>query len=126
VHSRTCNVLILMCHGGVGSILVMFIVLDYYILYMCLLLFVYCIPVLEATRPGRQTKQEFKKNPEPRGVDVAGWVCHMAVMFIREPTNIRPIWHQGSCGTMWHTFVGQKEPTNVRVLDSSVPHGRRT
>jgi hypothetical protein len=32
-----------MCRGGVGLILVMFDVLDYYILYMCLLLFVYCI-----------------------------------------------------------------------------------
>jgi hypothetical protein len=43
----------------------MFDILDWYILYMCLLLFVYCIPVLEAPRPGRQTKQEFffKKNP---------------------------------------------------------------
>jgi hypothetical protein len=48
-----------MCCGGVGSILVMFDVLDYYILYLCLLLFVYCIPVLEAPRPRRQTKQDF-------------------------------------------------------------------
>jgi hypothetical protein len=56
-----------MCHSGVGSILVMFDVLDCYILYMCLLLFVYYIPVLEAPRSGRQTKQE--------------------------PTNIRPTWH---------------------------------
>jgi hypothetical protein len=48
-----------MCRSGVGSILVMFDVLDCYILYMCLLLFVYCIPVLEASRPGRQTKQDF-------------------------------------------------------------------
>jgi hypothetical protein len=45
-----------MCHGGVGSILVMFDVLNCYILYMCLLLFVYCIPVLKALRPGRQIK----------------------------------------------------------------------
>jgi hypothetical protein len=53
-----------MCHSGVGSILVMFDVLDYYILYMCLLLFTYCIPVLEASRPGRKTKPDFKKkNP---------------------------------------------------------------
>jgi hypothetical protein len=49
----------LMCHGGVGSILVMFDVLDCYILYMCLLLFVYCIPVLEAPLSGWQTKQDF-------------------------------------------------------------------
>jgi hypothetical protein len=48
-----------MCRGGVGSILVMFDVLDCYILYMCLLLFVYCIPVLEAPQSGRQAKQEF-------------------------------------------------------------------
>jgi hypothetical protein len=48
-----------MCHGGVGLILVMFDVLVCYILHMCLLLFVYCMPVLEAPRPGRQTKQEF-------------------------------------------------------------------
>jgi hypothetical protein len=50
-----------MCHGGVGSVLVMFDVLDCYILYMCLLLFVYCISVLEAPRPGRQTRQNFFK-----------------------------------------------------------------
>jgi hypothetical protein len=45
-----------MCHGGVGSILVIFNMLDCYILYMCLLLFVYCIPILEAPRLGRQIK----------------------------------------------------------------------
>jgi hypothetical protein len=45
-----------MCQGGVGSILVMFDVLDCYILYMYLLLFVYCISVLKALRSGRQTK----------------------------------------------------------------------
>jgi hypothetical protein len=57
-----------MCHSGVGSILVMFDVLDCYILYMCLLLFIYCISVLEAPLSGRQTKQEFSflKNPYVR------------------------------------------------------------
>jgi Na+/proline symporter len=35
VHSRTCNVWILMCRGGVGSILVMFDMLDcVYIVYV--------------------------------------------------------------------------------------------
>jgi hypothetical protein len=48
-----------MCRGGVGSILVIFDMLDCYIFYMCLLLFVYCIPVLESHRPGRQTKHDF-------------------------------------------------------------------
>jgi hypothetical protein len=67
-----------MCHGGVGSILVMFDVLDCYILYMCLLLFVYCIPVLKAPRPGRQTKHEF--------------FLKKIVMFIGSPTNIRATW----------------------------------
>jgi hypothetical protein len=44
-----------MCRSGVGSILMMFYVLDCYILYMCLLLFVYCIPVLRhSDRGGRQ------------------------------------------------------------------------
>jgi hypothetical protein len=62
-----------MCRGGVGSILVMFDVLDCYILYMCLLLFVYCIPVLEAPQPGRQTKQDFFKK---------------ILMFVGSPTNI--------------------------------------
>jgi hypothetical protein len=42
-----------MCRGGVGSILVIFDMLDCYILYMRLVLFVYCIPVLEAPRSGR-------------------------------------------------------------------------
>jgi hypothetical protein len=48
-----------MCHGGVGSILVIFNMLDCYILYMCLLLFIYYILVLDAPWPGRQTKQDF-------------------------------------------------------------------
>jgi hypothetical protein len=70
-----------MCRGGVGSILVMFDVLDCYILYMYLLLFVYCIPVLEATRPGRQTKYDFfKKN----------------LIFVGSPINIRITWSR--CG----------------------------
>jgi hypothetical protein len=105
VHSRTCNVWILMYRGGVGLILVMFDVLDCYILYMCLLLFVHCIPVLEAPdRGGRQNMHFFKKNPYVR----------------------RGMWHQGGCGTTWRTFVSQKKPVNVRVLGSSIPHGRRT
>jgi hypothetical protein len=79
-----------MCHGGVGSIHGMFDVLDCYILYMCLLLFIYCIPVLEAPRSGRQTKKDFFSVPPDEhkshlGVDVAGRVCHVAVMFVREP-----------------------------------------
>jgi hypothetical protein len=80
-----------MCRGGVGSILVMFDMLDCYILDMCLLLFVYCIPILEAPRPGRQTKQDFfKKNPYvPWFLDEHK--SHVAVMFVREPTNIRPM-----------------------------------
>jgi hypothetical protein len=57
-------------------------------------------------------------------VDVAGRVCHVAVMFVGELMNVRPTWHHGGCGTTWHTFVGQKELTNVRILGSSVPHGR--
>jgi hypothetical protein len=66
-----------MCRGGVGSILVIFDVLGCYILYMCLLLFVYCIPILEAPRPGRQTKHDFfKKNPYVHRF------YHVAVMFI--------------------------------------------
>jgi hypothetical protein len=51
-----------MCRSGVRSILVMFDMLNCYILYMCLLLFVYCIPVLESPRPERQTKQDFFLN----------------------------------------------------------------
>jgi hypothetical protein len=53
-----------MCRGGVGSILMIFDVLDCYILYMYLLIFVYCIPVFEAPRSGRQIKHDFfLKNP---------------------------------------------------------------
>jgi hypothetical protein len=37
-------------------------------------------------------------------------------MFIGKPTNIRPMWHQGGCGTTWRTFIGQKEPMNVKDL----------
>jgi hypothetical protein len=54
-----------MCHDGVESILVMFDVLDCYILYMCLLLFIYCIPILEAPRPRRQTKHDFFRLVSP-------------------------------------------------------------
>jgi hypothetical protein len=70
-----------MCCDGVRSILVMFDALDCYILYMCLLLFVYCITVLEVSRPGRQTKQIFLKK---------------ILMFVSSPTNIRATW--GKCG----------------------------
>jgi hypothetical protein len=118
-----------MCHGGVGSILVMFDVLDYYILYMCLLLFVYCIVYLFWRLPGQGGRQNMiflkKSLCSSVGVDVVGRVCHVAVMFVGEPTNIRPMWHRGGCGTTWRTFVGQVEPTNIRVLGSSVLHGRR-
>jgi hypothetical protein len=67
------------------------------------------------------------------GADVAGRVYHVSVMFIGEPTNIRPMWHQGHHGPMWHqghhgpmwhTFVGQVELMNVRVLGSADPPGR--
>jgi hypothetical protein len=72
-----------MCRGGVGSILVMFDVLNCYILYMCLLLFVYYIPVLEAPRPGRQTKHDF--------------FIKKILMFVGGTlTNIRATW--GRCG----------------------------
>jgi hypothetical protein len=47
-------------------------------------------------------------------------------MFIGEPMIIRPTWHQGWRRPTWHTFIGQVEPTNVRVLGSSVPPGRQT
>jgi hypothetical protein len=57
---------------------------------------------------------------------VAGRVCHVAVMFIGGSTNIRPMWHQGQRGPTWGTFVSQVEPTNVKVLGSLVPPGRRT
>jgi hypothetical protein len=68
--SGTCNIWILMCYGGVGSILVMFDVLNCYILYMCLLLFVYCIHVLEGPWPGCLQNRIFLKNHvvrRPRG-----------------------------------------------------------
>jgi hypothetical protein len=58
------------------------------------------------------------------GADVAGRVYHVSVMFIGEPTNIRPMWHQGRHGPTWHTFVGQVELMNVRVLGSADPPGR--
>jgi hypothetical protein len=103
-----------MCRSGVGLILVTFDVLDCYILYMCLLLFVYYIPILEAPWPGRQTKQDFFKK------------ILMFIGSVGSPTNIRPTWLQGGRGTTWRTFVGQVELTNVRVLGSSVPHGRQT
>jgi hypothetical protein len=71
-----------MCHGGVGSILVMFDVLDCYILYMCLLLFSYCILytcfrgsiVGEADKIGKKIKK--------------------FLMFIDSPMNIRATWGQ--------------------------------
>jgi hypothetical protein len=54
-----------MCRSGVGSILVIFDVLDCYILYMCLLLFVYCIlytyfrgsPARETDKIGKRLKK---------------------------------------------------------------------
>jgi hypothetical protein len=46
-----------MCRGGVELIIMMFDVLDYYILYMCLLLFVYYIVYLFWRFPGRGDMQ---------------------------------------------------------------------
>jgi 4-hydroxybenzoate polyprenyltransferase len=69
-----------MCHGGVGSILVMFDVLDCYILYICLLLFVYCIVYIFwklPNRGGRQNMNLFLKK---------------ILMFVDSPTNIRATW----------------------------------
>jgi hypothetical protein len=107
VHSRTCNVWILMCRGCVRSILMMFDMLDCYTLYMCLLLFIYCIlytcfggsPAREANKIGiflkkipyvRRFPNEHKGHV---GADVASRICHVAVMFIGGSTNIRPTWH---------------------------------
>jgi hypothetical protein len=44
----------LMCRGGVGSILMMFdvLIVIYCICVCCCLYIAYCIPVLEAPRPG--------------------------------------------------------------------------
>jgi hypothetical protein len=84
-----------MYRGGVGSILVMFDVLDCYILYMCLLLFVYCIPVLEApTGEADKTCIFFKKNPyvhwgtdEHKANVAPGWMRdYMA--YVRRPEEI--------------------------------------
>jgi hypothetical protein len=101
-----------MVRGGVGSILVMFDMLDCYILYMCLLLFVYCIPVLEAPRlGGRQLRNFFKK----------------ILMFVGSLTNIRATWgrrgwsglpcgsyvRQGTDERKGLRFVGSAWPTNV-------------
>jgi hypothetical protein len=112
-----------MCRGGVGSILVMFDVLDCYILYMCLLMFVYCIPVSEAPgRGGRQNRIFFMFIGSPMNIRATwgrrGWSG------LPRGSNIRPTWHQGVCRTTWHMFVGQVEPTNIRVLGSSgLPRG---
>jgi hypothetical protein len=97
-----------MCHGGDISILVIFDMLECYILYMCLLLFVYCILYTCFGGSSAEEADKIGKNPyvcrfpdEHKGYmgeDVAGRVCHMAVMFIREPTSKRSMWHQGRRG----------------------------
>jgi hypothetical protein len=86
-------------------------------------------PAREADKTGIFLKKILRFVGSPtnigaRGVDVAGRLCHVAVMFIGEPTNISPTWHKGGRETTWRTFIGQVEPTNVRVLGSSAPHGR--
>jgi hypothetical protein len=49
-----------MCRGGVEWIHVMFDVLDYYILYMCAVIYI-LYTYFEGSRSGRQTKQDFFK-----------------------------------------------------------------
>jgi hypothetical protein len=66
-----------MCRGGVGSILAMFDVLNCYILYMCLLLFVYCI--LYTNFGGSSTGE----------ADKIGKKLKKFLMFVGSPTNIR-------------------------------------
>jgi hypothetical protein len=96
MHSRTCNIWILMCRGGVGSILVMFDMLDYYILYMCLLLFVYYIVYLFWRLPdrgGRQNRIFFKK----------------ILIFVGFLTNIRATWgRRGWSGLPRDCYVHRK------------------
>jgi hypothetical protein len=65
-----------MCHGGDISILVIFDMLECYILYMCLLLFVYCILY---TCFGGSSAEE---------ADKIGKI----LMFVGSPTNIRATW----------------------------------
>jgi hypothetical protein len=98
-----------MVRGGVGSILVMFDMLDCYILYMCLLLFVYCIPVLEAPRlGGRQHRNFFKK----------------ILMFVGSLTNIRATWgRRGWSGLPCGSYVrrGTDERKGLRFVGSAWP-----
>jgi hypothetical protein len=68
-----------MCRGSVGSILVMFDVLD------CLLLFVYCIPVLEAPEANKIGKK-IKKNPyDEHKVNMALGSTRAYVSYVRRP-----------------------------------------
>jgi hypothetical protein len=92
-----------MCHSGVGSILVMFDVLDCYILYMCLLLFTYFIsytyfggsPTGEVDKIGKKTFKKILMFVREHGtrVDIGlrGIMfirLHSSVMFVGYPMNI--------------------------------------
>jgi hypothetical protein len=102
------------------------VVLDRYLWYLIYWIVIYCICIYcylyivwrLFSQEGRQNRKKLKNS-------LCSLVPRRTFMFVEEPTNIRPTWHQGQRGSMWHTFVGQVEPTNVRVLGSSVPHGRR-
>jgi hypothetical protein len=106
VHSRTCNIWILMCHSGVVSILVMFDVLYCYILYMYLLLFVYCISILKALdRGGRQNRKKLKKFLMFVGTNVAPESARAYVAYLHRLG--------GTDERMDLRFVGSGWPTNV-------------
>jgi hypothetical protein len=121
-----------MCRGGVGSILVMFNVLNCYILYMCLLLFVYCIPILEAPRPGADKTGFFLKKNPPMNIRAMwgrrGWSGLPHGSYVRgineHKTNVALGWlrdyvayvhlPEGTDERKGLRFVGSAWPTNVR------------
>jgi hypothetical protein len=114
VHSMTCNVWILMCHSGVGSILVIFNMLDCYILYMCLLLFVYCIlytcfggsPTGEANKIGKKVFKKFLIFiGSPRTLNMAPGSAQSYVAYVHRPG--------GTGERKGLTFIGSVWPINV-------------
>jgi hypothetical protein len=123
------------------------VVLDWYLCCLMCWIVIYCICVYCClyivhlvgrlpSRGGRQNRKNIKKfvmfvgSPTNiRAMWGKPWLVGFATWQLCSSGNqqkIRPTWHQDQRGPTWHTFVGQVEPTIIRVLGSSVPPGRWT
>jgi hypothetical protein len=83
-----------------------------YIVY----LFIYTCFIGSPAGEADKTRSLFKKITYVRRAGVAGWDCHVAFIFIGEPTNILQTWQLVGHGPTWLMFIDHAPPTNIRYV----------